>query len=313
MNFACVFPGQGSQSVGMLKDIIAHYSELPELLKRASDILGYDLQDMILNGPEDNLNMTEHTQPAMLCVGVAAWKALRIETDKMPSIMAGHSLGEYTALVCARSIQFDDAVKLVAERGRLMQNAVAEGEGALAAILGLDDDKILSLCEQIKDQGVLEAANFNSPGQVVIAGNTAAVEAGMALAKDMGAKRALKLAVSVPSHCSLMKHAAEDLEQRLTSIDIAEPVVPVVQNVDGKVHTDPKAIIENLKQQIYRPVRWVDAIHTINQTGVQAIAEVGPGRVLAGLNRRIDKSVSQYHLDNLEQLTKFVADLEQAS
>jgi len=282
-------------------------------LQRASDGLGYDLQDLILNGPEENLNLTEHTQPAMLCVGVAAWKALRINTRKMPSIMAGHSLGEYTALVCARSIQFEDAVKLVAERGRLMQTAVAEGEGALAAILGLDDDKVVSLCEQVKDLGVLEAANFNSPGQVVIAGNTAAVEAGMALAKENGAKRALKLAVSVPSHSSLMKHAAEELEQRLMAIEINEPVVPVVQNVDARVHSDPQEIIANLKQQIYRPVLWVDTVHTINQTGVAAIVEAGPGRVLAGLNRRIDKSVPQYHLDNLEHLNKFVADLEQAS
>ena len=311
MKFACVFPGQGSQSVGMMADLAEQHPEVEQMFTRASDALGYDLWKKVCDGPAEELNKTEVTQPAMLTAGVAAWKMLRKSTDQMPAVMAGHSLGEYTALVCAGALKFEDAVQLVAERGRLMQSAVPEGVGAMAAILGLDDETVKSVCGQAStEDSVVQAVNFNSPGQVVIAGHSAAVDKAMELAKQSKAKRALKLPVSVPSHSSLMVGAAQQLAQRLAEIEISVPRIPVLHNVDARVHTDVKEIAECLQKQLHNPVLWVDTVNNILAEGVNATVECGPGKVLAGLNKRIDKSADSYSLDSVDNLNKFLAALE---
>jgi [acyl-carrier-protein] S-malonyltransferase len=312
MKFACVFPGQGSQSIGMMAEFVEHYDEVKTLFKRASDALGYDLAGVIANGPVEELNKTACTQPAMLVAGVAAWKVLRINTRQKPALMAGHSLGEYTALVCAGALQFEDAVKLVAERGRLMQSAVPEGVGAMAAILGLDDDQVKAVCAQASDaKFIAQAVNFNSPGQVVIAGHAAAVEKAMELAKAAGAKRALKLPVSVPSHSSLMMDAAKQLGERLKSIEIRTPEIPVLQNFDARAHTAPAEIAECLQKQLYNPVLWVDTVNNLFAgTGINATVECGPGKVLAGLNKRIVKDAEHYAIDSMDNLNKFTSALE---
>ncbi|TNF34266.1 MAG: [acyl-carrier-protein] S-malonyltransferase [Gammaproteobacteria bacterium] len=312
MKFACVFPGQGSQSVGMMAEFIDQYSEVRELFKRASDALDYDLASIVANGPIENLNKTECTQPALLTAGVAAWKVLRINTEKTPQLLAGHSLGEYTALVCGGALQFEDAVKLVAERGRLMQSAVPEGIGAMAAILGLDDAVVRSVCDQAThNNSIVQAVNYNSPGQVVIAGHSEAVDRAMDLAKEAKAKRALKLPVSVPSHSTLMTGAAEKLSERLAAIEIKSPSIPVLHNVDARVHSDPKEIADCLKKQLFSPVLWVDTIQNIIAQGIIATVECGPGKVLAGLNKRIHKESEHYTIDNVENLNKFLAAVEE--
>ncbi|HEX5635602.1 MAG TPA: ACP S-malonyltransferase [Gammaproteobacteria bacterium] len=314
MKFACVFPGQGSQSIGMMAEFIERYDEVKKLFTRASDALGYDLAGVIAKGPVEELNKTACTQPAMLVAGVAAWKALRINTQQKPVLLAGHSLGEYTALVCAGALQFEDAVKLVAERGRLMQSAVPEGVGAMAAILGLDDDQVKAVCAQATDaSSIAQAVNFNSPGQVVIAGHAAAVEKAMELAKGAGAKRALKLPVSVPSHSSLMMDAARQLGERLKSIEIRTPEIPVLQNYDARAHSAPAEIAECLQKQLYNPVLWVDTVNNLFAgTGLNATVECGPGKVLAGLNKRIYKDAEHYAIDTLDNLNKFTSALETA-
>jgi [acyl-carrier-protein] S-malonyltransferase len=314
MKFACVFPGQGSQSVGMMADFIEQYDEVKKLFTRASDALGYDLAGLVANGPAEELNKTACTQPAMLVAGVAAWKVLRINTKQKPALMAGHSLGEYTALVCAGALQFEDAVKLVAERGRLMQDAVPEGVGAMAAILGLDDDQVKAVCAQASDAvSIAQAVNFNSPGQVVIAGHAAAVEKTMELAKAAGAKRALKLPVSVPSHSSLMIEAAKQLGERLAAIEIRTPEIPVLQNFDARAHSAPAEIAECLQKQLYNPVLWVDTVNNMfADTGMQATVECGPGKVLAGLNKRIHKDAEHFAIDTMDNLNKFISALETA-
>ena len=246
----------------------------------------------------------------MLTAGVAAWKVLRMNTDAMPELMAGHSLGEYTALVCAGAMKFEDAVKLVAERGRLMQNAVPEGVGAMAAILGLDDDTVRTVCEQASTSDlIVEPVNFNSPGQVVVAGNNDAVEKAMELAKEAKAKRALKLPVSVPSHSSLMSEAAKQLGEKLAEIEIKTPETPVFQNVDAATHTDPKEIAMGLQKQLHNPVLWVDTVNNIIAQGIDTTVECGPGKVLAGLNKRIDKSTTNYNIDTPDNFNKFIAAL----
>ncbi len=311
MKFACVFPGQGSQSVGMMVDLAEQHPEVEQTFARASEALGYDLWKKVSDGPAEELNKTEITQPAMLAAGVAAWEILQKNTKQMPAMMAGHSLGEYTALVCAGALKFEDAVKLVAERGRLMQSAVPEGVGAMAAILGLDDDTVISVCENASsDDSVVQAVNFNSPGQVVIAGHSAAVDKAMELAKEAKAKRALKLPVSVPSHSSLMVGAAEQLGQRLSLIEINAPSIPVLHNVDGMAHTDVKEIAECLQKQLHNPVLWVDTVKNLVAEGINATVECGPGKVLAGLNKRIDKSADSYSIDSEDNLNKFLAALE---
>ncbi len=312
MKFACVFPGQGSQSIGMMTELAEQHPEVKELFARASEVLGYDLWAIVSDGPVEELNKTECTQPAMLTAGVAAWTILQKSTDQLPAVMAGHSLGEYTALVCAGAMKFEDAVKLVAERGRLMQAAVPEGVGAMAAILGLDDDTVKSVCEQAsQDNLVVQAVNFNSPGQVVVAGHSEAVDKAMELAKEAKAKRAVKLPVSVPSHSSLMTEAATHLGERLAAIEITSPEIPVLHNVDGQAHSDPSEITECLKKQLHNPVLWVDTVKNIIADGVTAAVECGPGKVLAGLNRRIDKSATNYTIDNIDNLNTFIAALEE--
>lgn len=294
MSFAVIFPGQGSQSLGMLAALAETHSSIKQTFEEASEALGYDLWALIQDGPEDELNKTHITQPAMLAGGVAVWRAWQAQSDIAPAIMAGHSLGEYSALVAAGSLSLSDAVKLVADRGRFMQEAVPVGIGAMAAILGLEDDQVLAVCDSAAQAEVVSAVNFNSPGQVVIAGHAAAVERAVVLAKEAGAKRALMLPVSVPSHCSLMMPAAEQLAARLADIRFTEPAIPVLNNVDVKAESDPVAIRDALKRQLFCPVRWVDTINAIASQDIVNIVECGPGKVLAGLNKRINRQMTAY-------------------
>ncbi|MBM4189380.1 MAG: ACP S-malonyltransferase [Betaproteobacteria bacterium] len=290
MSFAFVFPGQGSQSVGML----AAYGDAPAIqqtLQEASAALGVDLAAMLVNGPAEELNKTVNTQPVMLAAGVAVWRLWQAQGGRDPAFMAGHSLGEYTALVCAGALDFAAAIRLVRLRAEAMQSAVPEGVGGMAAILGLDDAAVVAVCAEAAQGEVLEAVNFNSPGQVVIAGHKAAVERGCALAKEKGAKRALPLPVSVPSHCALMQPAAEKLRAAMAEITIKTPTVPVIHNADVAAHRDPAAIRDALARQLYSPVRWVESMHFLAAQGVTLIAECGPGKVLAGLNKRTLESV----------------------
>jgi [acyl-carrier-protein] S-malonyltransferase len=286
MKFALVFPGQGSQSVGMLAAYGAD-AAISDTFSEASDALGQDLWAMVADGPSELLNQTVNTQPAMLAAGVAVYRLWQSQGGPEPVLMAGHSLGEYTALVCAGALNFRDAVKLVRLRAEAMQSAVPEGVGAMAAVLGLDDEAVRAVCTESAQGEVLEAVNFNSPGQVVIAGNKAAVERGCVLAKEKGAKRAILLPVSVPSHCALMKPAAEKLRVAMKSIEVRTPTIAVMHNADVACHTDPDAIREALARQLYSPVRWVETIQSFSAQGVQLVAECGPGKVLAGLNKRI--------------------------
>jgi len=291
-SLAMVFPGQGSQSVGMISGLAESAPEVGETFAEASEVLGYDLWQLVQQGPAEVLNQTGNTQPAMLAAGVAVWHAWQSRGGARPVVMAGHSLGEYTALVCAGALQFGDAVALVAERGRCMQSAVPEGVGAMAAILGLDDATVASVCETAAKDEVVLPVNFNSPGQVVIAGHAAAVERATALARETGAKRAVLLPVSVPSHCSLMTSAASEFAARLAQLDISSPLIPVIQNVDAQAHTDPVTIRENLGRQLYSPVQWVRSVQAMGALGVTRIIEAGPGKVLAGLCKRIDKTIA---------------------
>jgi len=292
MSLAFVFPGQGSQSVGMLADLAAAHPVVEETFAQASAQLGYDLWDLVQNDLEQRLNQTAITQPAMLTAGVATWRVWESTSNNKPVVMAGHSLGEYTALVCAGAINFEDAVNLVAERGRLMQEAVPAGEGAMAAILGLDDDVVIDTCDRASLGDVVSAVNFNAPGQVVIAGHKAAVERAVEIAKQEGAKRAVILPVSVPSHCSLMMPAAELLMIQLKEIGVVSPAIPVINNVDVRMEADPAAIRKALARQLYSPVRWVETIQTLYDDGIDQLIECGPGKVLAGLNKRIERDMA---------------------
>ncbi len=294
MSKVFLFPGQGSQSVGMLAELGRKHSQVVDTFAEASDVLGFDLWQLVQQGPEAELNTTCNTQPAMLAAGVAIWRLWQHMDGDSPAIMAGHSLGEYTALVCAGALDYRDAISLVADRGRYMQEAVAPGEGAMAAILGLDDSQVIALCEQAAQGEVVAAVNFNSPGQVVVAGTAAAVQRAVELAKGEGARRAIVLPVSVPSHCSLMRDAAGQLEQRLSTITISTPEIPVVNNVDVSIETDPGTIRDALVRQLYSPVRWVETIEFISARGVDSAVECGPGKVLAGLNRRIDRNMTVF-------------------
>lgn len=285
MKFAFFFPGQGSQSVGMMQGL-ADISIVRETFTEASDVLGQDFWSMVTE-PNEALNQTANTQPLMLTAGVATWRAWQQASDLKPSLMAGHSLGEYTALVAAGALSFKDALPLVRYRAEVMQSAVAEGVGAMAAILGLDDDIVRQVCAEAAQGEVVEAVNLNSPGQVVIAGNKAAVERGMDLAKDKGAKRALPLPVSVPSHCALMKPAAAELAKYLESVTIASGQIPVIHNADVAAYDDATKIKDALVRQLYSPVRWVETVQNVHQQGILATAECGPGKVLAGLTKRI--------------------------
>lgn len=290
MSVAFVFPGQGSQAVGMLGGM-ADNAAVRDTFKEASEALGYDLWALAQEGPESELNRTEKTQPALLAAGVAMWRAWQARDGVPAACMAGHSLGEYTALVAAGALDFATAVKLVEFRGQAMQAAVPEGTGAMAAVLGLDDDAVRAACEQAAQGEVVAPVNFNSPGQVVIAGNKAAVERAIEACKAAGAKRALPLPVSVPSHCSLMQPAAEKMAERLADVEFRAPQVPVIHNVDVAAHSSADEIRAALVAQLDHPVRWVETVQAMAAQGVDRLVEFGPGKVLAGLNRRIDRAM----------------------
>ncbi len=290
MSLGVIFPGQGSQSVGMLADLYEHHAVVRQTFEEAGTVLGYDLAQLCLQGPEEDLNRTDRTQPALLAAGVAVWRLWREQGGPSPAMMAGHSLGEYTALTCAGALDFSDAVSLVARRGEFMQAAVPAGTGAMAAILGLEDEAIAEICKQAADGEVVEPVNFNAPGQVVIAGQREAVERAMKAASEAGAKRALPLPVSVPSHCSLMVPAARRLADVLNETDIKIPDIPVVHNVDAATRSDAGEIRDALVRQLHNPVRWVQTVQAMRGAGVSAFIEAGPGRVLAGLGKRIDKA-----------------------
>lgn len=289
MKLAFVFPGQGSQSVGMLNALAEYTPIVKETFAEASSALGYDLWAIASAGPDEKLNQTEITQPAMLTAGVAVWRVWNQEQGARPAVMAGHSLGEYTALTCAGVFQFTDAVKLVADRGRFMQAAVPAGQGGMAAIVGLDDDAVRKLCDENSLGEVLSAVNFNSPGQVVIAGSAKAVARAVENAKGAGAKLAKVLPVSVPSHCALMHPAAEKMRERLEQTSINIPVIPVLHNVNVKAEMSSDGIRDALVQQIESPVRWVETVQAMTAEGVTKLIECGPGKVLAGLNKRISR------------------------
>ncbi|HGM4726110.1 TPA: ACP S-malonyltransferase [Serratia marcescens] len=285
--FAFVFPGQGSQTVGMLAELAAQFPIVEETFGEASSALGYDLWQLVQQGPAEELNKTWQTQPALLAASVAIFRVWQHQGGKAPALMAGHSLGEYSALVCAGVLDFKAAIRLVELRGKLMQEAVPEGTGAMYAIIGLDNDAIAKACEESAQGQVVSPVNFNSPGQVVIAGNKEAVERAGAACKAAGAKRALPLPVSVPSHCALMQPAADKLAVALQDITFNAPQVPVVNNVDVRTENDPEAIRSALVRQLYSPVRWTESVEFIAAQGVTSLLEVGPGKVLTGLTKRI--------------------------
>jgi len=301
--FAFVFPGQGSQTVGMLTELAATYPLVEETFREASDALGYDLWQLVSQGPAEELNKTWQTQPALLTASVAVYRVWQQQGGEQPALMAGHSLGEYSALVCAGVLNFADAVKLVELRGKLMQEAVPEGTGAMQAIIGLDDAAIRKACEESAQGQVVSPVNFNSPGQVVIAGNKEAVERAGAACKAAGAKRALPLPVSVPSHCALMKPAADKLAVALESITFNAPAVPVINNVDVKAETDAAAIRHALVRQLYSPVRWTESVEAMAAQGVTQLLEMGPGKVLTGLTKRIVDSLTAAAVNDTASLT----------
>ncbi len=290
--FAMVFPGQGSQDLGMLADLATAFPVVEQTFAEASDVLGYDLWALVQQGPEEELNKTWQTQPALLAASVAIWRVWQEKGGKAPSLMAGHSLGEYSALVCAGVIDFKQAIRLVELRGELMQEAVPEGVGAMYVIIGLDNESIDSACKEAAQGQIVSPVNFNSPGQVVIAGEREAVERAGDACKAAGAKRALPLAVSVPSHCALMKPAADKLAVVLEGIEFSHPQFPVVNNVDVKIEQSAEAIRDALVRQLYNPVRWTETVEFIAGQGVGRLLEVGPGRVLTGLTKRIVNTLS---------------------
>jgi [acyl-carrier-protein] S-malonyltransferase len=301
MSLAIVFPGQGSQSVGMMQG----FADLPIVEKtfiEANAILGIDLWTMVREGPAEALNQTVNTQPVMLVAGVACWRAWQEKKGPMPSWLAGHSLGEYSALVAAESMRFEDALPLVRFRAQAMQEAVPEGTGGIAAILGLDEAILKDVCAEAALGEVLEPANLNSPGQVVIAGHRAAVERGMALARQKGAKRAVMLPMSAPSHCSLMKPAAERLRVALEAIEVRKPMVPVIHNRFVEAFDDPARIRQALVEQLYNPVRWIETIALLGRKGVKRVVECGPGKVLTGLSKRIVPDIEYIALNDAAAL-----------
>lgn len=302
MRFALLFPGQGSQSVGMLAEMAGHHSVVRETFAEASAALSYDLWQLVSEGPAEKLDQTEHTQPALLAAGVAVWRAWRAQGGPEPMAMAGHSLGEYSALVCAGALNFADALRLVERRGQLMQAAVPNGMGAMAAIVGLDDEQVRAVCEESAQGEVVQAVNFNAPGQVVVAGHKSAVERAAALAKTRGAKLTKLLPVSVPSHCSLMQPAAERLAEDLKSISVQTPTIPVLHNLDASPRTTPDDIRLALVAQLHNPVLWVKTVQGLRTSGAEVLLECGPGRVLIGLTKRIDRAAVSECLHDSQSL-----------
>ncbi|MBD2813344.1 ACP S-malonyltransferase [Xenorhabdus sp. Flor] len=302
-DFAMVFPGQGSQSLGMLADLATEFPLVEQTFAEASEVLGYDLWELVQQGPAEELNKTWKTQPALLAASVAIWRIWQEQGGQTPAMLAGHSLGEYSALVCAGVIEFQQAIKLVEFRGKLMQEAVPEGQGAMYAIIGLDNESIAKACEESAQGQIVSPVNFNSPGQVVIAGEKEAVERAGAACKAAGAKRALPLAVSVPSHCALMKSAADQLATALQSVVFNQPQFPVVNNVDVKVEESADAIRDALVRQLYNPVRWTESVEYFATQGIDKLLEIGPGKVLTGLTRRIVDTLSAVAVNDVSSLT----------
>jgi [acyl-carrier-protein] S-malonyltransferase len=296
-----VFPGQGSQSVGMLADVINEFPEAKQTLEEADSVLGFSLSELILNGPVDALNSTNNTQPALVAIEVALWRALngRLKAD----VMAGHSLGEYTALVCAGALSFESALKLVRRRGELMQIAVPDGVGAMAAILNMADEDVERICVEQAQGQVVQPANYNSPGQLVIAGNKEAVERAVVACKDAGARRAMLLPVSGPFHSALMAPAAERFSEYLNDFDIKSPSIPVLQNASNQLETNADRIRLNLVDQIASPVRWTQTVQLLADSGVETLVEVGPGKVLTGLNKRIAKNLNNISMNSVDAIS----------
>ncbi len=311
MSNAYLFPGQGSQSVGMLAELASEYPEVKQTFEHGSEILKQDLWALVSEGPVEDLNRTENTQPIMLCSCVAVWRIWSKQFSKAPAYMAGHSFGEYTALVCAGMLDFDTAIPLARFRGEVMQQAVPEGQGAMAAILGLDDDKLAEVCSRLSQGEVVEAVNFNAPGQVVIAGDSAAVARVIDAAKDAGAKRAVILPLNVPSHSSLMQPAAEKLREYLNDLTFNATNVSVIHNADVQAHTSELDIKEALYLQLFNPVRWVETIQHLVTQSTQTFVELGPGKVLAGLAKRIDKNVPCYGVHDLKSLQQTLENISE--
>ena len=305
---AFVFPGQGSQSVGMLAPLADEYSSIQQLFSRASDVLGYDLWALAQSGPQEQLNLTEQTQPLLLTSSVAIWQVWQSLGGSVPALMAGHSLGEYSALVCSGVIDFDAAVSLVRDRGKFMQQAVPQGVGAMSAVLGLDDEVIVSICQDVSvDGNVVEAVNFNSPGQVVVAGSADAVSKAADLLKEAGAKRVAPLPVSAPFHTSLMKPAAEQLAVAIAKVEFHAPTIPIVHNVHAGIESDPGKIRQLMVEQTASPVRWTQSIEFMVARGVERVVECGPGKVLSGLCRRIHKPLSASAIETPDALQATLA------
>ncbi|WP_278957605.1 ACP S-malonyltransferase [Aquipseudomonas alcaligenes] len=301
-SLAFVFPGQGSQSLGMLAELGAQQALIRDTFGEASEALGYDLWALVQQGPEERLNETDKTQPAILTASVALWRLWQAEAGARPAFVAGHSLGEYSALVAAGAIEFRDAVKLVELRGQLMQQAVPAGQGGMAAILGLEDADVLAACAEAAQGDVVSAVNFNAPGQVVIAGSAAAVERAIEACKARGAKRAMPLPVSVPSHCALMRPAAEKFADAVNGLAWQAPQIALVQNVSAAVPADLETLKRDLLAQLYSPVRWVESVTYLAAQGVTELVECGPGKVLAGLNKRCVKGINTHSLETPEAL-----------
>ena len=306
---AFIFPGQGSQKIGMLSGLAEHYPVIGTTFAEASEVLGYDLWDLSQNGQQQDINLTERTQPLLLTASVALWKVWQQRGGAVPALMAGHSLGEWSALVCTGSVDFADAVDLVRLRGAYMQEAVPEGEGAMAAIIGLEDAVIVDICAQSAQDGVVSAVNFNSPGQVVIAGDAAAVERAVTALKAAGAKRALPLPVSAPFHTSLMKPAGDRLAPRILATDFRAPQIPVVHNVHARTESDPEAIKALMIEQIHKPVLWVDCIAAMAAQGITTMVECGAGKVVGGLAKRIEKTLTVYATEEVAGLDEALSSI----
>lgn len=309
MQYAIIFPGQGSQSVGMMSDLADNFPIVKDTFTEASDTLGFDLWKLVQNDKEA-INQTQNTQPAMLAAGYATYRVLKGEFDISPACMAGHSLGEYTALVAVGSLDYSDAIQLVTKRAQLMQSAVPKGVGAMAAILGLDDATVVKVCEEFVGEGVVEAVNFNATGQVVIAGNKNAVESACDDMKAAGAKRAVLLPVSVPSHCSLMSDAAEEFSGTVNSLEFRMGDIGVIHNFDASIANNINEIKSKLVSQLHKPVLWTDTVKSMHNTGVEKLIECGPGKVLTGLTRRIEKSLSANAVIDSSSVTKTLEEIQ---
>lgn len=307
--FGFVFPGQGSQKLGMLRELATKYPVIEQTFAEASAQIGLGLWDIVQNDPANSLDHTHITQPALLAASVSIWRIWQQSNGRMPSILAGHSLGEYSALVCAGVLDFSSAVNVVHQRGQFMQSAVPAGAGKIAAIVGLENYRINELCDEAAGDEIVSAANFNAPGQTVIAGHAAAVDRAMDLCKQAGAKRAIPLNVSVPSHCALMKPAADKLEQVLLTVQFKPAVIPVVQNVNAEICGNPDVIRQNLILQIYQPLQWVDSIRLIRKAGISKLVECGPGKVLSGLVKRIEPELACFGSDDCASLDSALAEM----